>query len=548
MAKAKDVVTVKSGNETITVKGGKKVNVTINDKSKKESGKKSAVKKAVKKKPAVKKTVVKKTVSKKAPIKKKAVAKKPAGKKKTTAKKAAVNKTPAVKKAGVSKVEVNVNVSGAGTAKKAVKKAVAKKPAKKKSAVKKASPIKKKTVAKAVKKKNPAKKAVKKKVESKKVAYINLATPLRTQVTKISGIDKSVSSLEKTVNAMEKSLKGETGRADALRKMINNNTGKVNSVSSKLSTIQRSVNSMKTGVETGVKKSELLEKQLSSFDKAVTTAVKKLEDHDKMQKQTEQEYGKRLNEISSKIGAIGNSMNVIKTSTEKTTKALGEMNKLSEIVKQTRTETAELGNIVNQVARPENIEELVDEKLDKRMNEIKGLVEDLKGNLNEKMLKMGAEIEIAKTASPTEYREELAKEVQKIKEDFSKEMDAIRNSITSVEIESGDSDLEKMKTEELEKEVEEAEQETISELEQLKREIRSLNEKIEEMPAGEGLPREQLAHNIVNTYFSEVARIGFKRKLSLEDTVKAYNFVLVKLRDHKAVTPEMIEAEINKGS
>ncbi|MBI4053560.1 MAG: hypothetical protein HY394_06010 [Candidatus Diapherotrites archaeon] len=55
---------------------------------------------------------------------------------------------------------------------------------------------------------------------------------------------------------------------------------------------------------------------------------------------------------------------------------------------------------------------------------------------------------------------------------------------------------------------------------------------------------DEVAHDIVDLYFREIARLGFKRKLDLEDTVKAYEFVRNKLLAHQTVTPEMIESEI----
>ena len=55
---------------------------------------------------------------------------------------------------------------------------------------------------------------------------------------------------------------------------------------------------------------------------------------------------------------------------------------------------------------------------------------------------------------------------------------------------------------------------------------------------------DEVAHDIVDLYFREIARLGFKRKLDLEDTVKAYEFVRNKLSAHQTVTPEMIESEI----
>jgi len=55
---------------------------------------------------------------------------------------------------------------------------------------------------------------------------------------------------------------------------------------------------------------------------------------------------------------------------------------------------------------------------------------------------------------------------------------------------------------------------------------------------------DEVAHDIVDLYFREIARLGFKRKLDLEDTVQAYEFVRNKLSAHQTVTPEMIESEI----
>lgn len=55
---------------------------------------------------------------------------------------------------------------------------------------------------------------------------------------------------------------------------------------------------------------------------------------------------------------------------------------------------------------------------------------------------------------------------------------------------------------------------------------------------------DETAHDIVKIYFEEIARLGFKRSLDLEDTIRAYEFVRQKLSLHEKVTPEMIEAEI----
>lgn len=53
-----------------------------------------------------------------------------------------------------------------------------------------------------------------------------------------------------------------------------------------------------------------------------------------------------------------------------------------------------------------------------------------------------------------------------------------------------------------------------------------------------GLSNEEIAARIVGTYFKEVARLGFKRQLSLDETMNAYYYVLSKLGNPKECIEE----------
>jgi hypothetical protein len=58
----------------------------------------------------------------------------------------------------------------------------------------------------------------------------------------------------------------------------------------------------------------------------------------------------------------------------------------------------------------------------------------------------------------------------------------------------------------------------------------------------QSLSNEEIAARIVGIYFKEVARLGFKRSLTLEETMNSYYYVLSKLGNPK----ECIEAVKNK--
>lgn len=53
-----------------------------------------------------------------------------------------------------------------------------------------------------------------------------------------------------------------------------------------------------------------------------------------------------------------------------------------------------------------------------------------------------------------------------------------------------------------------------------------------------GLANEEIAARIVAIYFKEVARAGFKRSLSLDETMNAYYYVLSKLGNPKECIEE----------
>jgi len=44
-----------------------------------------------------------------------------------------------------------------------------------------------------------------------------------------------------------------------------------------------------------------------------------------------------------------------------------------------------------------------------------------------------------------------------------------------------------------------------------------------------GLSNEEIAARIVQIYFEEVARLGFRRKLSLDETINSYYYTLLRL-------------------
>ena len=53
-----------------------------------------------------------------------------------------------------------------------------------------------------------------------------------------------------------------------------------------------------------------------------------------------------------------------------------------------------------------------------------------------------------------------------------------------------------------------------------------------------GLSNEEIAARIVGVYFKEVARLGLKRSLSLDETMNAYYYVLSKLGNPKECIEE----------
>ena len=49
-----------------------------------------------------------------------------------------------------------------------------------------------------------------------------------------------------------------------------------------------------------------------------------------------------------------------------------------------------------------------------------------------------------------------------------------------------------------------------------------------------GPDNEEIAFRILQTYFIEVARLGFKRRLSLDEIIDAYFYSLSRVRSHGA--------------
>lgn len=55
----------------------------------------------------------------------------------------------------------------------------------------------------------------------------------------------------------------------------------------------------------------------------------------------------------------------------------------------------------------------------------------------------------------------------------------------------------------------------------------------------QGLSKEEVAARIVGIYFKEVARLGFKRSLSLDETMNSYYYVLSRLGNPKECIEEV---------
>ncbi len=62
-----------------------------------------------------------------------------------------------------------------------------------------------------------------------------------------------------------------------------------------------------------------------------------------------------------------------------------------------------------------------------------------------------------------------------------------------------------------------------------------------------GLSNEDIATRIVQIYFKEIARLGYKRSLKLDEVINAYYYTLSKLKDKKQVMvkvmKEVVETE-----
>ena len=54
-----------------------------------------------------------------------------------------------------------------------------------------------------------------------------------------------------------------------------------------------------------------------------------------------------------------------------------------------------------------------------------------------------------------------------------------------------------------------------------------------------GLSNEDVAARIVQIYFKEVARLGYKRTLTLDETINAYYYVLSKLGNKNVLIEEV---------
>ena len=53
------------------------------------------------------------------------------------------------------------------------------------------------------------------------------------------------------------------------------------------------------------------------------------------------------------------------------------------------------------------------------------------------------------------------------------------------------------------------------------------------------LGNEEIAARIVQIYFKEIARLGYKRTLTLDETINAYYYVLSKLGNKKVLLEEV---------
>ena len=53
------------------------------------------------------------------------------------------------------------------------------------------------------------------------------------------------------------------------------------------------------------------------------------------------------------------------------------------------------------------------------------------------------------------------------------------------------------------------------------------------------LSNEEVAARIVQIYFKEIARLGYKRTLTLDETINAYYYVLSKLGNKKVLLEEV---------
>jgi len=62
-----------------------------------------------------------------------------------------------------------------------------------------------------------------------------------------------------------------------------------------------------------------------------------------------------------------------------------------------------------------------------------------------------------------------------------------------------------------------------------------------------GMSNEEVAAKLVQVYFKEIARLGYKRSLTLDETINAYYYTLSKLQDKRhsmaSVRKEVVEDE-----
>ena len=60
------------------------------------------------------------------------------------------------------------------------------------------------------------------------------------------------------------------------------------------------------------------------------------------------------------------------------------------------------------------------------------------------------------------------------------------------------------------------------------------------------LTDEEVAARIVGIYFKEIARLGYKRKLTLDEVINSYYYTLARLSKKEQISKEMMEKVVEE--